>query len=130
VGLDDETLASYCMSAKSCDDAKRPSRENRYLQDRRAMRERHHFTGLPSFTQEDAAVAISSGAIRDRTKESLSIADVAIGRLYRVLLKCARHGPVGLEPQTDLAGVVGVEAALPEGQAWQSLVPRHKRLVA
>jgi phenylpropionate dioxygenase-like ring-hydroxylating dioxygenase large terminal subunit len=133
VGLDPETLDSYGMGARSCDAPGRAARANRYLQDRRAMRAGNHFTGLPSFTQEDAAVAISAGAIRDRTKESLSIADVAVGRLYRVLLKCARdvqegRDPVGLAPHVDVSGVVGVEGNLQEGQPWQALVPRHKRL--
>jgi hypothetical protein len=133
VGLDPETLDAYGMSTRSCDAPGRPAGANRYLQDRHAMRARGHFTGLPSFTQEDAAVAISASPIRDRTKESLSIADVAVGRLYRVLLKCAREAqegrdPVGLGPYVDVSGVVGVERSLPEGQPWQALVPGHKRL--
>jgi phthalate 4,5-dioxygenase len=133
VGLDDATLASYGMTPDTCDAAGKPSRDNRYLQDREAMRTRGHFTGLPSFTQEDAAVAISAGAIRDRTRESLSIADIAIGRLYKVLLKCAREAqagndPVGVSPAIDASKIIGIEGSLAEGQPWQSLVPNHRRL--
>jgi phenylpropionate dioxygenase-like ring-hydroxylating dioxygenase large terminal subunit len=131
VGLDDEALDSYGMSPRTCEAVDRPCRENRYQQNRDAMRA-GHWTGLHSFTQEDAAVAVSAGGIRDRTKEMLSIADVAIGRLYRVLLKCARQAreggdPVGLATLVDLSQVIGVEGTVPEGQPWQSLAPGHKR---
>src|SRR3546814_10275695 len=68
----------------------RPRRENNFLQDRDAMR-RGHFTGFPNFTQEDAAVSTSGGPIRDRSREMLSHADVAIARLYRSLLKSAQR---------------------------------------
>jgi phthalate 4,5-dioxygenase oxygenase subunit len=127
VGLDAETMDCYGMTRESADRADRPTRTNRYLQNRQMMRD-GHFTGLPNFTQEDAAVAISAGAIRDRTRENLSTADVAIGRLYRVLLKCARRvkeggNPIGLSPPVDLSRVAGIDASLREGERWQSLVP-------
>jgi hypothetical protein len=132
VGLDTETLDGYGMTRGSADRADRPTRANRYLQNRQMMRD-GHFTGLPNFTQEDAAVAISAGAIRDRSRENLSTADVAIGRLYRVLLKCARRvkeggNPIGLSPPVDLSRVVGIDASLREGERWQSLVPGNTAL--
>lgn len=131
VGLDAATLSAYGMTPQTCDSPGRPSRENHFLQDRDAIRAGRHFTGLPGFTQEDAAAAISAGPIRDRTKEMLSISDVAIGRLYRVLLKCARaarqgEDPIGLSAAAILSAVAGVDRVLPEGQAWQSLVPPNR----
>jgi phenylpropionate dioxygenase-like ring-hydroxylating dioxygenase large terminal subunit len=131
VGLDPQTLAGYGMTDETCDGPGAPSRANRYLQDREAVRSRRHFTGLPSFSQEDAAVSISAGAIRDRTKEMLSIADVAIGRMYQVLLKCARQAQAGGDPVglrvPDVGRVVGVERTVPDDTPWQSLVPHHRR---
>jgi hypothetical protein len=130
VGLDSGTLEGYGMTKEAADRADRPQRANRYLQNRQAMRESGHFTGLPNFTQEDAAVAMSAGAIRDRSKENLSTADVAIGRLYRVLIKCARRAqegkdPIGLSPPVDLSRVVGIDATLRNDERWQSLVPNN-----
>jgi len=129
VGLDPEALTAYGMTTETCRQAGAPSRANGYLQDRNAMRERGHFTGLHSFTQEDAAVSISSGPIRDRTKEMLSTADAAVVRLYRVLLKCARRvqsnqDPLGLDAAL-LGNVVGRESTLSGDTPWQSLVPHH-----
>lgn len=134
VGLDKAALDAYAMSAETCDSPGRPSRENRYLQDREAIRAGRHFTGLPSFTQEDAAAAMSAGAIRDRTKESLSLSDVAIGSLYRVLLKCARAiqeggDPIGLSPPADLSVVRGIDRMLPEREPWRSLVPGNRAVL-
>jgi len=130
VGLDEETMDGYGMTQAACDRNDRPRRENRYLQNRQLMREHKHFTGLPNFTQEDTAVAVSAGAMRDRSKENLSTADVAIGRLYRVLLKCAKKvqeggDPIGIDPPIDVSHVVGIDANLADGQRWQSLVPGH-----
>src|SRR3546814_3999742 len=75
----------------------RPRRENNFLQDRDAMR-RGHFTGFPNFTQEDAAVSMSGGPIRDRSREMLSHADVAIARRNRSLLKSAQRAAAGQKP--------------------------------
>ena len=134
VGLDPDALAAYGMTTETCEGPKAPSRANRFLQDRGAMRERGHFTGLHSFSQEDAAVSISAGAIRDRTKEMLSTADIAIGRLYRVLLKCARQAQNGLDPiglgAPDLGQVIGCESTVRGDTPWQSLVPHHRREMA
>jgi phthalate 4,5-dioxygenase oxygenase subunit len=134
VGLDEQTLSQYGMTKATCDSPARPSRANYYLQDRASMRAGRHFTGLPSFTQEDAAVVISAGEIRDRTKEMLSVADVAVGKLYRVLLKAARSVSdrrAGLVPSADtLAHVVGIDGALDADQHWQELVPSHRRAVS
>jgi phthalate 4,5-dioxygenase len=131
VGLDAESLAATGMSAESSQDHRAMSRANRFLQNRQAMRETGHFTGIHSFTQEDAAVSISSGPIRDRTKEMLSTADIAIGRLYRVLLKCARQVQDGEEPLGRDAAVavkvVGLASTVSSDTSWQSLVPEHRR---
>ncbi len=90
VGLDAAALDAYGLSLRTCDTPERASHANNFLQNREAQR-RGHFTGLPSFTQEDAAVSVSAGPIRDRSKETLSVADVALPKLYRALLRCARQ---------------------------------------
>ena len=128
VGLDEPTLAKYGMTRDTCDTDLAPSWRNGYRQDR-AQQRAGHFTGFASFTQEDAACSISSGGIRDRSQEMLSTADIAISRLYRSLLACARAARDGKEIpglRADLEKVVGVSAPIGPDQDWRSLVPQHK----
>jgi phthalate 4,5-dioxygenase oxygenase subunit len=128
VGLDPVALDAYGLSLKTCDTPQAACRANGFLQDRDAQR-RGHFTGLPSFTQEDAAVSMSAGPIRDRSKEILSVADVALPRLYRTLLSCARQASAGQDPiglRADTTHIVGASGVLAAGAHWRSLVPMHK----
>lgn len=128
VGLDDPTLAAHGMTADTCDGPRAQRWENGYGQDR-ALQRAGHFTGLASFTQEDAACSISSGALRDRSREMLSTADIAIHRLYRSLLQCVRNlHETGRLPvlDADTAQIVGVSAEIEREQPWQSLVPQHR----
>ena len=85
------------------------------------------FSGLPGLIQEDVAVSVSSSAIRDRSRETLSGADIAISRLYRTLLGAAqsvRSGgdPIGLAADIDRRRIRGANARLTPGQRWRSLV--------
>jgi phthalate 4,5-dioxygenase oxygenase subunit len=88
-----------------------------------------HFTGILNFTQEDAVVSMSGGAIRDRSKEMLSTADLAIIGMYRALLSTARAGvegadPLGLHAETmNIKGTFGTFAADAD---WHTLVSNHK----
>jgi hypothetical protein len=86
------------------------------------------YSGLPIFFPEDSAMLVSSGVIRDRSKEMLSPGDVAIVRLYKTLLGIARQVEQGQEPtglSVDPAKVRGTHGFIAEGSAWQSLVPDH-----
>jgi phthalate 4,5-dioxygenase len=128
VGLDDEALARHGMTPATVDTALRPSRENRWHQDRELLK-RGHFTGLYSFTQEDMAVAVSGGGIRDRSKEMLSVSDLAIGRLYRTLLSTAKRVANGQAPiavDANTRAIVGASGTLPAGVDWHTLVPTHR----
>ncbi len=128
VGLDQATLAAYGLTLQTCDTPAAASAANNYLQDREAQR-RGHFTGLPSFTQEDAAVSMSGGSIRDRSKEILSTADVALPKLYRALLTCARQASSGQDPlglHADTTRIVGASGKLAPGTHWRTLVPNHR----
>lgn len=128
VGLDEPTLAKYGMTRDTCNSDLAPSWKNGYRQDK-AQQRAGHFTGYDSFTQEDAACSISSGGIRDRSQELLSTADVAISRLYRTLLACAKAAREGRQIpglKADVGGVVGVSAPIALDQDWRTLVPQHK----
>jgi phenylpropionate dioxygenase-like ring-hydroxylating dioxygenase large terminal subunit len=128
VGLDDATLAKYGMNADTCDGPDAMDWKNGYRQDR-AVQRAGHFTGFDSFTQEDAACSVSGGAIRDRSQEMLSTADIAISRLYRVLLACARATREGQEPPTlhvNVSRVVGTSGEIGKEDDWRGLVPQHR----
>jgi phenylpropionate dioxygenase-like ring-hydroxylating dioxygenase large terminal subunit len=128
VGLDEPTLAKYGMTESTCDGPAAMTWANGYRQDRQHQRA-GHFTGFDSFTQEDAACGVSSGAIRDRSQEMLSTADIAISRLYRSLLavaKASREGQPIAALEADVGRVVGTSAEIGPEQDWRTLVPQHK----
>ena len=69
---------------------------------------------------------VSSGEIRDRSKEMLAPADIAIARLYRALLALPRAVQQGQEPpglRSDLSHVRGLSALISTGERWQTLLP-------
>ena len=93
------------------------------------MRSGESFTGVAGLIEEDLVVSVSAGPIRDRSREMLSSADIAVGLLYRVLLKCARRADEGAElPGTrfDAQRIRGTQATLQEGESWRRLVPHHR----
>jgi phthalate 4,5-dioxygenase oxygenase subunit len=128
VGLDPASLDAYGLSLRTCDSAQAACRANNFLQDRDAQR-RGHFSGLPSFTQEDAAVSMSGGPIRDRSKEILCVADVALPKLYRALMTCAKQASDGQDPlglHADTANIIGVSGKIAPGVHWRTLASQHK----
>ena len=132
VGLDQETLEAYGMTRKTADGPNAMTRANSFGQNRDEVRG-GHFTGVASFTQEDAVVCVSAGGLRDRSKERLSAADLPIAQMYRTLIGSAKSVvggglPVGYNVPTP--EIRGTHATLEPGTDWRSLVPRHKEIAA
>jgi phthalate 4,5-dioxygenase oxygenase subunit len=128
-GLDEQILHQAGLHVDTWHHPGMPNRLNNFLQDRNAMR-KGAYSGLPVFFPEDAAMLVSSGEIRDRSKETLAPADVAIARLYRTLLTLPRMVDKGEEPlglRADLRKVRGLSGMIDEGASWHSLVPDHAR---
>jgi hypothetical protein len=130
VGLDAATLDGFGISRRAAGRSGAPSIAGRFQQNREAMRAGRTFSGLPGIIPEDMAVSVSAGAIRDRSQERLSSADVGVQRLYRTLLGLARAAdrgetPLGLESGVDDTKFVGANGVLAPGQPWQSLAPGH-----
>ena len=114
IGLDRASLESHGLTWETCDGPEQMTRANYFKKNKEAAR-KGHFTGMHSFTQEDAAVSISSGPIRDRSQERLSTADGAISRLYRSLLTCAKQAAEGREPlglNGDTTQIIGAHGTL------------------
>lgn len=131
IGLDESTATNYGIAPGVRGVKASPCRANCYLQNRQTVRANQSFSGLPGLIEEDVAVSVSAGPIRDRSREMLSVSDLAVGRLYRVLLKCARQVEHGLDPiglDADAALVKGIQGDLAEGHDWRTLVPGHRAL--
>ena len=130
VGLDEPTLRQYGMTADTCDSPAAMSLANGFGQDRVQQRG-GHFTGFASITQEDAACSVSSGAIRDRSQELLSAADIAISRLQRCLLTYARAARDQKEIaalRANAGSAIGVSGEIGLDDDWRVLVPHHRIL--
>jgi hypothetical protein len=75
------------------------------------------------------AVSVSGGEIRDRSKEMLSVSDLAIGRLYRVLLNTVKRVADGNTPiavDANVGAIRGASGTLLPGVHWHTLVPTHR----
>lgn len=94
--------------------------EERWGQDRDAMK-RGHFTGfLEHFMHEDFAVAESQGTIADRSEEFLNVGDRAIMHFRRLLLKAVKESQAGKVP-----GFADLETIpFPDIRARADVVPK------
>ncbi len=98
------------------------NRENDYLIDRVAQRERRSFSGVPGISMQDASLQESMGPIQDRTKERLGTSDSGIIMARQRLLRAARAVAAGDEPpglQTEAQRVRSVSMLLPKGVPFQ-----------
>ena len=103
------------------------TRENRWLQDRAAMRRGESHTGLAGVNPEDFAVQESMGPILDRSKEHLGVADTAVIRFRRMMLDAVKRftengtTPVGLTAPIPYAELRAEEQLLPLNASWHAM---------
>jgi hypothetical protein len=124
LGLDRDTLETAGITPELSTTSRAPSHANRFHQDRELMRSGRSFSGLPGVIAEDVAVSVSAGPIRDRIREMLSAADVAVSMLHRVLLasaEAAKRGedPIGIGDGIDTTAIQGKTIYLKGSQQWQ-----------
>jgi phenylpropionate dioxygenase-like ring-hydroxylating dioxygenase large terminal subunit len=128
VGLDDEALRNFNMTYDTVGAPGAPSRRNHFHQNRASLK-RGKFSGFHSFTQEDGAVVLSAGPIKDRSRETLAPADAAVMRYYRLLMAMAQSAAAGAKPigvDADPRRIAGRNATLAHGVDWRTLVPGHE----
>ena len=95
------------------------NRDNDYLIDRVAQKERRAYSGVFGFSEQDASLQESMGPIQDRTRELLLPTDKAIVMARRMLQEAAEGLAQGIEPPALDASTQQVRAAgvlLPKGQ--------------
>ena len=102
------------------------TRENNYLQDRRAMKAGNH-TGIDGIPNQDMAMWETMGPIADRSRERLGASDVAIVQFRRIMIEAARRVAVG-EPaigtapgRTPQVRLRSFEGIVPKSTNWKTL---------
>ncbi|MBV8593404.1 MAG: hypothetical protein JOZ27_03775 [Caulobacteraceae bacterium] len=129
LGLDVESLRRYYLTRDLHRSPDRPSRANRWLQDRVSMRTKESFSGYAGLIADDVAVTASAGAIRDRSEERLAPCDLGIAMLYRRLKDFVSSGPdaTAMNPSSmpPIPKEVGFQAELKPGEDWRTMTPRE-----
>ena len=106
---------------------KKRTLENRYLQDREAMK-RGDFTGIAGIPTQDMAMWESMGPIVDRSEEYLGTCDRVIYRARKLLLEAVkRHRDTGelsfAGPDIDYSSIRAVSYAYPRESDWREVDP-------
>ncbi len=89
----------------------RANKDNDYLIDRQAQKDRRAYSGIFGFSEQDASLQESMGPIQDRTRELLLPTDKAIVMARRMLQEAALGLQNGVEPPALDAAAQQVRAA-------------------
>jgi phthalate 4,5-dioxygenase oxygenase subunit len=129
-GIDQEAWREFCGAQVGVDlDAnfrRKRTRENNYLQDRRAMKLGSH-TGIQGIPNQDIAMWETMGPIADRSRERLGASDVAIVQFRRIMVDAARKvrdgGPaIGTSPRhVPHVKLKSFEGIVPKTTPWTTL---------
>ena len=136
-GIDQEAWREFCGARVGVDlDAEFRSirtRDNDYLQDRRAMTSGSH-TGIVGIPNQDMAMWESMGGIADRSRERLGVSDVAIVHFRRIMVEAARAMRDGkasiLAAPTPIPHVKlrSFEGIVPKATDWRTLGAAEEEL--
>ena len=99
--------------------------ENRYLQDRKAMK-LGDFTGIHGIPTQDMAMWETMGGIADRSKELLGASDVAIVQFRRMMVEAVRAfrdgaPPIGSADAVPRTSIRAFEGIVPKSTDWRDL---------
>jgi nitrite reductase/ring-hydroxylating ferredoxin subunit len=104
------------------------NKDNDYLIDRRAQKEKRAYSGVFGFAMQDASLQESMGPIQDLQREKLLPTDKAIVMARRMLVEAAQNLQQGAEPPALDAARQRVRAAgvlLPRDQKPQDWAKTH-----
>jgi phthalate 4,5-dioxygenase oxygenase subunit len=100
--------------------------DNRFLQDRKAMKA-GDFTGIPGIPAQDMAMWESMGPIADRTAEHLGASDQAILQFRRQMIAAARRFAAdrtvigAREPRQRPVELASFEGIVPKDTDWRTI---------
>src|SRR5579859_22811 len=129
-GIAQEEWRAFCHATPGVDlDAdfrKHRTLENRFLQDREAMK-RGDFTGILGIPAQDMAMWESMGPIADRTREHLGASDLAIRQFRRQMIAAARRFAADAvvigaqEPRPRPVDLASFEGIVSKETDWRTL---------
>jgi phthalate 4,5-dioxygenase oxygenase subunit len=129
-GISQEAWRRFCAATVGVDldenYRKKRNLENRYLQDREAMK-RGDFTGIQGIPTQDMAMWESMGAIADRSRDKPGTSDVAVVQFRRMMVAAAKKvqegGPaIGTtEPRIPHLKLASFEGVVPKTTDWRML---------
>jgi len=104
---------------------KRRTLQNRYLQDRAAMK-RGDFTGIKGIPTQDMAMWESMGPIADRSKDHPGSSDMAVVQFRRMMVAAAKRfkegGPaIGTGEHPPYVKLASFEGLAPKSTDWRTL---------
>ena len=107
--------------------------ENRFLQDRDAMRQ-GDFTGIKGIPAQDMAMWESMGPITNRTEDNLGASDIAVIQFRRQMIQAARSfrdggAAIGTsEPRVPKLKLSSFEGIVPKSTDWRTLAVSEEEL--
>ena len=138
-GISQDAWRAFCRARPGIElDAnwrKRRNLDNRFLQDREAMR-RGDWTGIEGIPAQDMAMWESMGPITDRTEEVAGASDLAVVHFRRMMVAAAEKfrdgGPaIGTtEPHIAHVKLASFEGVVPKTTDWRTLGVRDEAPVA
>ncbi len=102
-------------------------------QDRAAIERGESFSGYYGIIPQDMAVTLTQGRIYDRSKEHVTVSDLAAVRMRRLLMDSAKRVEQGSEPlgmlsAADTRRIQGAAGPLEPERDWQTMVPGNLML--
>jgi phthalate 4,5-dioxygenase oxygenase subunit len=138
-GISQDAWRAFCCARPGVElDAnwrKRRTLENRFLQDREAMR-RGDWTGIEGIPAQDMAMWESMGPITDRSEEVAGASDLAVVHFRRMMVAAAEKFRAGgpaigtTEPRIPHVELASFEGVVPKTTDWRTLGVRDDAPVA
>jgi phthalate 4,5-dioxygenase oxygenase subunit len=129
-GIDQEAWRKFCGAQVGIDIdenyRKVRTLENRFLQDRQAMK-LGDFTGIKGIPSQDMAMWESMGPISDRTEDNLGLSDIAVVQFRRQMIAAAKRMrqegiAIGTaEPRVPHVKLTSFEGIVPKTTDWRML---------
>jgi phthalate 4,5-dioxygenase oxygenase subunit len=138
-GISQEAWRAFCCARPGIDLdenwRKKRNLENRFLQDRAAMR-RGDWTGIQGIPAQDMAMWESMGPITDRSEEVAGASDLAVAHFRRMMVAAAERvrdgGPaIGTtEPRVPHVDLATFEGIVPKTTHWHTLGAKQEAPLA